>query len=293
MINQNTSQSEIKAWQIFLMQQGFRSVGSSDGHWGINTETATKEFQRSQNLNPDGKVGADTLSAAQRLGFVYVQESFFPPSGLLDVVFDISHNNTNVELSKAKDAGMLAVFHKATQSVGSTLFHDPFYPARKIEAKDVGLLWGAYHFGSGGSGKDQANAFLNYVKPSNDTLLVLDYEPNTTHNETTMTVDEAAEFVQEIYKQTGKYPGIYSGSLLSETSNSPSYSMLTNCWLWKAQYGPVVHLPPHWSDFVFWQYTDGTVGPSVLPIDGVGHCDRDVFKGTAEGLIAFWANHKV
>ena len=53
MISFNNSQTEIKSWQFFLIQQGFRDVGSADGHWGINTETATKEFQKSQNLNPD------------------------------------------------------------------------------------------------------------------------------------------------------------------------------------------------------------------------------------------------
>jgi lysozyme len=233
------------------------------------------------------------LAAAQSLGFVLPDPDAFPPPGLLDVIFDISHHNETVDFIKAKNAGMMAVFHKATQSSGPTLLYDALYPSRKNEAKTAGLLWGAYHFGTGGSGKDQADAFLSYAKPDGDILLVLDYEPNTTQGETTMSVEEAAEFVQEIFKQTGKYPGIYSGSLLSESSSSPTYAILTNCWLWKAQYCPEVHLPPMWSDYVFWQYTDGNVGPSALPIDGVGHCDRDVFKGTEDELRAFWTSQMV
>ncbi len=45
---------------------------------------------------------------------------------------------------------------------------------------------------------------------------------------------------------------------------------------------------PPWADYVFWQYTDGQVGPSALPLDSVGHRDRDVFKGTYKDLVAFW-----
>jgi lysozyme len=294
-INQNSTTDEIKAWQLFLSQQGLSIVGSADGIWGNHTTEATMQFQNSQHLSPDGLVGAMTLAAATNVGFMIPNANKFPPEGLLDVVFDISHLNVVVDLQKAKDAGMMAVFHKASQSLGNTLFLDATYHSRQIEAKKAGLLWGAYHFGSGGSGKDQAHAFLDFVKPHGDTLLVLDFEPNTTHGETTMSVAEAADFVTEIYQQTGKYPGIYSGSLLHDdfVSMSASYDVLTSCWLWKAQYGPTVYLPPKWSDFVFWQYTDGQVGPSALPINGIGHCDRDLFKGTLETLVTFWQNHKV
>ncbi len=294
-INQNSTISEIKAWHTFLDQQGFTVVGNADGLWGPNTAEAAKEFQKSQNLSVDGTPGHDTIAAANQLGFMLPTNSTFPAPGLLDVVFDLSYNNKNADLAKAKNSCMSALFHKATQSLGSTLFHDPMYHTRQSEALSAGLLWGAYHFGSGGSGKDQAHAFLDYSKPDSNTLLVLDFEPNTTHGETTMSVDEAADFVTTILNQTGKYPGLYSGPLLHQSSinSSPSYAVLTKCWLWVAQYGPAVHLPPSWTDFVFWQYTDGTAGPSAQPVDGVGQCDRDVFKGTNDELAAFWHNESV
>lgn len=291
-INQNSGKEIIEAWQKFLQNQGFADVGNADGKWGENTIKATKEFQASVSLNADGKPGTDTLSAAGKLGFEIPTNSF-PPSGLLDTVFDISHSNKEVDFIKAKNSGMMAVFQKATQSSGSSLFQDPTYTQRKIDAKTAGLLFGAYHFGSGGSGKEQATAFLNFAKPDGSILLVLDFEPNTTKGETTMSAEEAAEFIEEIFKQTGKYPGIYSGSLLQEVSNSSAYSTLTKCWLWKAQYGSVLHLPPHWNDYVFWQYTDGKVGPSSLPVAGVGQSDRDVFNGSAEDLVNFWKNNSV
>jgi lysozyme len=287
MSNLATNKTQIETWQLFLKNNGFTDVGNADGKWGPNTMAATKEFQANHNLDPSGIVDANTVVVAKTLGLI-IPSSSFPPSGLLDVVFDISHSNEKVDFTKAKNAGMLAVFQKATQSYGSTMFHDPTYLDRKAEAKVVGLLWGAYHFGSGGSGKAQAQVFLDYAKPDGSTLLVLDFEPNTTRGETTMKVEEAAEFVEEIFNTTGKYPGIYSGSLLQEVSSSPAYKSLTKCWLWKAQYGPTVHIPPHWNDYTFWQYTDGKVGPSAEPVVGVGQCDRDVFKGTTEELFEFW-----
>jgi lysozyme len=294
-INKNSSLAEIKAWQSFLHQQGFTAVGDSDGHWGPNTKEATSEFQSSQQLSADGNPGHDTIAAAIKLGFTLPAVSTFSGSGLIDVVFDLSHNNKEVDLIKAKNSGMSAVFHKATQSLGVSLFHDPMYHIRQSDALKSGLLWGAYHFGSGGSGKDQAKAFLDYTKPENNTLLVLDFEPNTTKGESTMGVDEAADFVNEIFNQTGKYPGLYSGPLLHQhaVNSTPSYTILTNCWLWIAEYSPSVNLPPQWKDFVFWQYTDGTAGPSALPVEGVGQCDRDVFKGTNTELIDFWHGHSV
>jgi GH25 family lysozyme M1 (1,4-beta-N-acetylmuramidase) len=48
------------------------------------------------------------------------------------------------------------------------------------KAKDAGLLWGAYHFGTGSDGLKQAQHFLDVVGNDPGTLLVLDFEPNPT-----------------------------------------------------------------------------------------------------------------
>lgn len=39
-------------------------------------------------------------------------------------------------------------------------------------------MWGAYHFGVGGNGKDQAEHFLETIGDSSDVLLALDIEEN-------------------------------------------------------------------------------------------------------------------
>ena len=74
---------------------------------------------------------------------------------MFDGIMDISHNNT-IDLAAAKDAGIVAVIHKATE--GAT-FQDPLYASRRAQAKQLGLLWGAYHFGTAADVSDQLQNF--------------------------------------------------------------------------------------------------------------------------------------
>src|SRR5437588_11713317 len=93
----------------------------------------------------------------------------------LNVVVDLSHHNGTVNLQKAAGDGILGVIHKATQGL---LGADPMYKANRKKATDAGLMWGAYHFGTGSDGVHQAEHFLDIVDPGPDTLLVLDFEDN-------------------------------------------------------------------------------------------------------------------
>ena len=125
----------------------------------------------------------------------------------INVVVDLSHHNTGVDFKKLKDAGIVGVIHKATQGFG---FVDKQYAKRRQPALDAGLLWGAYHFGVGGDGSDQADFFLDTVGTDAQTLLVLDYEPN--HPGPTMMLDQAREFVEHTNNVAGRFPGLYSGT---------------------------------------------------------------------------------
>ncbi len=295
-INAQSPTSLIKAWQSFLNQQGY-NTGTPDGIWGAHTRSATEQFQSAAQLTADGLVGPATIAAAETKGFTPPTSpstsAHFPPTGNIDTVFDISHHNANVDLAQAKAAGMNAVFHKATQSYGSHLFHDKMYPIRRKAAKAAGLLWGAFHFGTSGDPQAQAEAFLAYVQAQQDTLLVLDFERCTTTGETTMSLAEAVTFVEYIKNKTGKYPGLYGGRLLRESLAGVNESPLSQCWLWIAQYASHPQVPGLWSQYTLWQYTDGSLGPVHEPVAGVGVCDRDVFMGTEEQLQQFWTAHQV
>lgn len=205
----------------------------------------------------------------------------------INVVVDLSHHQESVDFKKIKNDGVVGVIHKATEGL---TFIDKMYALRKDEAREAGLLWGAYHFGVGADGSDQADFFLNTVKPDAETLTVLDYEPNLTGP--TMTLDQTREFVEHLEEATGRYPGFYSGHLIKEqlsvvTTPDP---VLSNCFLWIAQYnGPKpLNIPPTFKTWTFWQYTDGVHGDEPHRVDGVGLCDRDKFNGGLTQLRKLW-----
>jgi hypothetical protein len=68
-----TNDIAVHLLQMALLDLGFtlpRSTGgkrSPDGIFGAETESAIKEFQKQQNLNPDGRVGRETMVAFDRL----------------------------------------------------------------------------------------------------------------------------------------------------------------------------------------------------------------------------------
>jgi len=205
----------------------------------------------------------------------------------INVIVDLSHHNERVDFVKAKKDGIVGVIHKATQ--GFT-YVDATYSARRRAASDAGLLWGAYHFGVGGDGSDQADFFLNTVQPDGGVLLVLYYEPNLTGP--TMSLDQACEFVEHVAEATGRWPGLYSGHLIKEQlGGMPPDPRLSNCFLWLAQYnGPTpLGIPPTFATWTFWQYTDGVQGALPHRVDGIGLCDRNKFNGSLVQLRRLWA----
>jgi GH25 family lysozyme M1 (1,4-beta-N-acetylmuramidase) len=202
----------------------------------------------------------------------------------INVVVDISHHNGNVDLTKAKQDGIVGVIHKGTQGTG--MVDNKYIPNRQA-AQAAGLLWGAYHFGTKSDGAAQADFFLSKVNADDQTLLVLDYEPN---GNSTMTLDQARAFVSRVNAVTGRFPGLYSGSLIKEQlGGKPVDPILSRCFLWIAQYGPQVkNIPQTWPSWTMWQYTDGVAGPSPHSVNGIGTCDRDQFNGTLEQLQQLW-----
>ena len=201
----------------------------------------------------------------------------------LNVVIDISHHNANPDFQQAKAAGILGVIHKATQGLN---YKDPMYLTNQQKALDAGLLWGAYHFGDGNDGSAQAEFFVTVVNPGPDTLLVLDFEPNT--QGATMSLDGARAFVNEVSARVGRFPGLYSGSLIKQQLGSNKDPILAQCFLWLAQYGNNAVVPANWSTWTLWQYTDGNVGPQPHSVPGIGNCDRDTFNGDLDALNTLW-----
>ena len=201
----------------------------------------------------------------------------------LNVVIDISHHNANPNFQQASAAGILGVIHKATQGL---TYKDPMYLTNRQKALDAGLLWGAYHFGDGSDGASQAEFFLSVVNPDPRTLMVLDFEPNT--QGPTMSLDGARAFVNEVNVKVGRFPGLYSGSLIKDQLGSKKDPVLAQCFFWLAQYGSTAVIPPNWPTWTLWQYTDGNLGPQPHSVGGIGNCDRDKFNGDVDALNKLW-----
>ena len=155
-------------------------------------------------------------------------------------VIDISHHNGKaLDFAGARSGGIVGVIHKASQGSG---WRDPMFVANRARAREAGLLWGAYHFGTASDGRKQAANFLDAVGDPRDVLMALDLEPNPAGG--SMDLVGAHAFVVHVFERTGRFPGLYSGHMIKELLGAREDPILANCWLWLAQYGPKAVVPP-------------------------------------------------
>jgi lysozyme len=196
-------------------------------------------------------------------------------------ILDLSDNNT-IDLAAAKQAGIVAVIHKATE--GAT-YQDTCYASRRAEAAALGLLWGAYHFGTAATLSQQIANFLQAASPGTNDLVALDYETNTADPSDQMSEAEAEAFVAAISANLGFLPLIYGSDLLASASPTSS---LASCKLWLADYTSAAQpiVPTLFEAWTLWQFTDGT-NPVPFLTAGVA-LDRSNYAGTEEQLTAAW-----
>jgi lysozyme len=202
-------------------------------------------------------------------------------------VIDMSHFNPPADFTKAKAGGVVGVIHKATQGTG---FVDPMYGQRVGPAKAAGLLWGAYHFGTGDDVNAQVAKYLSVVNPGPDTLVALDFEQNTVPGETSMTLAQAKAFLQAVEAKIGRKAVLYGGAYMKEHLSGSSDPYFAAHRLWWAQYSNAPTLPPVWASYWLWQYSDGHHGLGPNDVPGIGRPDVDSYEGTDAQLAAEWAS---
>ncbi|HVI83312.1 MAG TPA: glycoside hydrolase family 25 protein [Chthoniobacterales bacterium] len=230
-------------------------------------------------------------------------------------VVNMSHYDlVHADFVAMKSEGVLGVIHEATFP---RFQQDWRYFERQSQAAQAGLLWGAYHFGDGTNPIQQADHFLSVVtstrwplrvaddseKKRNGVLLVLDFEKNGHYPGGTMTVSQAVAFVQRIKERTGKYPGIYGSEnrlrqmLYGSGATESERTILSNCWLWIANYHAQPRYTSPWSGWALWQYTgDGKCGlrpRNAFPtsVGNLRRAERNIFNGNNVALQAFWQQH--
>lgn len=195
-------------------------------------------------------------------------------------VIDISHHQGHkLDFLEAQSDGIEAVIHKASQGIKII---DPMYLLNREKIRDVGLFFGAYHFGINSDGSEQADHFLEAAQPDHSTLLVLDYEPNPMGP--TMTMDEAQEFISYLHILNYRV-GLYTAYTMLKVIDD---NRLGADWIWWAQYNnQPSRYPKKWPAWDLWQATDGVHGPVPHFTKGIGHCDRN-FYADLEPLSEFW-----
>lgn len=219
-------------------------------------------------------------------------------------MIDISRGVTVSDFRLVRQSNVLAVIHKASEGGD---YADTACAGRRPQAEAAGLLWGTYHYGTGQmSGAQQAAFYLATSRPGPRTLLALDLEANENNPSNSMRLDQAEEFVRAVANATGRLPVVYvhpiwadgeplPGSGLTFGAQITPDSILARCGLWVADYHDSPRIPLAWSStgWRLWQYAadENASHPAYNQtniVQGVSHCDRNLFNGDASGLYQFW-----
>jgi GH25 family lysozyme M1 (1,4-beta-N-acetylmuramidase) len=201
-------------------------------------------------------------------------------------VVDLYHGDRVTSFQKAADSGICGIIHKATTAATGK---DKKYSDRRAPAIQAGLLWGAYHWGTGANVAKQVDNFLTTAKPDDQTLVALDFEDER------MTLDQAREFMTRVADKLGRKPVLYSGHLIKDKLGNKIDDFWGAHRLWLAQYSANPTVQKSWKKYWLWQYTDRTKGlkpnkVSGIPGDSSGNLDCDSYEGTKTQLKAEWAS---
>ena len=201
------------------------------------------------------------------------------------LVIDPYHANP-IDWDKLKtEPRVVAIIHKAT--IGASKI-DPAYFTRKEEARKRGYLWGSYHWGVSGNPEEQADYYLDTVKPGDDELIALDLEDAASKK--LMNAEESLRFIKRVKERTGRYPLLYtnhkSAKLLSAKFKGTEFAEAP---LWYARFESAVTDFPSglWQSYTLWQFSSEIRSQMTLP--GVKpDMDVNVYNGTADDLKSNW-----
>jgi lysozyme len=207
---------------------------------------------------------------------------YLPPV-MSDVVIDLYHGDAVQNFAAAKASGVEGVILKVDQGVS---FNDTAFVSRAAQVLQAGLLLGGYHyFDSSADAASQTSHFLSdLMKTPPGFRPAIDFEPDPGSRALQNAV---ANMVTAFYSMRGTWPLLYT---LRWSIVVPTNPILLNCPLWLAEYGSRPICPPGWSKWALWQHTDGHVGSGVVPVPGIGPCDRSRFAGTVDELKAWWGS---
>ncbi len=149
------------------------------------------------------------------------------------------------------------------------------YHTRRMMAKELGLVWGAYHLGRPGNPEDQADHFLEFADPQDDELIAIDIEDNDP--EKFMSLEDAEIFARRIKSRTGRWPVLYTNGSTSKfiAQRAHDYPILSRLPIWYARYrNEIEGVFPlgNWEDYALWQFAShiNCKGKSTCPYRPLG-----------------------
>lgn len=201
---------------------------------------------------------------------------------------DVSSHQKNVNWSSAKSKGAKFVYVKATES---HTYRNPYFAQQYDGARDAGIIRGAYHFAlpHKSSGTKQAAYFVRNGggwRADGWTLppaLDIEYNPYDKKKKCyglskSGMVGWIKAFSDEVKRQTGRRPVIYTNYNWWKTCTGNSAAFASNHPLWLARYSATAgSLPPGWNFWTFWQYDNGGSLPG----------DQNLFNGSLSQLKSF------
>lgn len=204
---------------------------------------------------------------------------------------DVSNHQETNDWRQIKASEWPFAAAKATEG---TSYHDPYFKGNWSGMNGQGIHRIAYHFAhadAGRSGSAEARFFLDYIRSQGgftpDDVPALDIEAdNLSGSGLDRFLDD---FCHEVERQWR--PGlVYSGNWFLGSKGVNLSGPRSRHWeLWTAAYGPNPMVFAGFSDWEFWQFTDGRVGPAPHAVPGVGACDINVFHGDVDELRLFFA----
>ncbi|MCX4668178.1 lysozyme [Streptomyces sp. NBC_01381] len=200
---------------------------------------------------------------------------------------DVSSHQKNVNWQKAKSKGARFVYVKATES---HTYRNPHFKQQYNGSRNAGIVRGAYHFAvpNKSSGKKQAAYFMSHGgrwRADGWTLppaLDIEHNPYSKRKcyglSKTGMVNWIKSFSNEVQRQTGRRPVIYTTTKWWNNCTGGSRAFAANHALWLARWSSTSGtLPKGWSYLTIWQYDNGGELPG----------DQNLFNGSMNQLKRF------
>ena len=182
---------------------------------------------------------------------------------------DVSKYQGEIDFDKVKAAGIRYVFVRATEGI---TYQDAFFKQNLDEAREAGLVIGAYHFyETDDDPVSQLNNFTSLVTlQAGDLPPVVDIEKLHDNDQVDLTenIQTYLDGLEQHYKTK---PIIYSGKNFA----NKYITTFSDYPLWLAEYQSLYPtLPQGWNKWTFWQYSQ------TGKIDGInGDVDINRFNG--------------